>query len=316
VRCFAHIINLVCKEALKSVQKNLVTSNPKKEESLLAKLRFIIKYIADSPQRTYKFREIQDSEPLNLKLDTPTRWNSTFDMLDRAIILKESIQKFCNLVEYKNDLKNYNLNYNNSWKQIETLKEFLHVFKLVSTHISGEKYTTISSVLPFYSFLFSELRSWINNNPNFGNFLNQVNQAKSKLKDYFRKNGNCVSFACILDPRYNISYLESIEELSYDKVRISSDFNDELRSINPKSDTPIFKSVQQLNNFSTQTSLLDRFENVLKKRRVEMEPIEAELNRYFKVQEVLSIDPVSWWKVRYFLIIIIIINYLILNEIY
>jgi hypothetical protein len=306
VRCFAHIINLVCKEALKLNQRTNVTDNSQLVDAPLTKLRNIIKYVKDSPQRSFNFRSLQNNgrDPLNLQLDCATRWNSTYEMLERALLLKETIIRFCSLSEYKNDLKNHQLTINNGWKQLQLLAEFLQMFKLVSDQISGEKYTTISRILPFYTFLFEELRTWSNNSKSIGAFIHQVNQARSKLREYFQKNCNCISFATILDPRYNFSFLDSIEQHS-GKSLIKNQLLDEMKAYNPESNV----NISSMNNLS-QTSLMDRFEQILKKKKIEFESIETELSRYFLITLAVDMDPIEWWKVS--LLILLLFTFLLL----
>lgn len=78
VRCSAHILNLIVQEGLKVV------------EGALKKIRDSIKYVRASYARKIVFEEsvVQvkgiDTK-LALKLDAPTRWNSTFAMLESAL---------------------------------------------------------------------------------------------------------------------------------------------------------------------------------------------------------------------------------------
>ncbi|GBC30168.2 zinc finger BED domain-containing protein RICESLEEPER 2-like [Rhizophagus irregularis DAOM 181602=DAOM 197198] len=79
IRCFAHSINLSVKEALSCLDGEI---------SLLREL--IVKIRASSLRReklsnACKNNDINDLKPI---LDVPTRWNSTFDMIKRALQLK------------------------------------------------------------------------------------------------------------------------------------------------------------------------------------------------------------------------------------
>jgi hypothetical protein len=55
----------------------------------------LIKKIRSSPLSEEKFKSFQVDTTLKPILDVATRWNSTADMLDRALILKEALISFC-----------------------------------------------------------------------------------------------------------------------------------------------------------------------------------------------------------------------------
>ncbi|CAG8855577.1 42301_t:CDS:1, partial [Gigaspora margarita] len=77
-RCFAHVVNISVQAALKKL----------KDET--DKIRNLILKSRSSPQRRKKFSEISNLNNINLLpiLDVPTRWNSTYMMIQRALSLK------------------------------------------------------------------------------------------------------------------------------------------------------------------------------------------------------------------------------------
>ena len=78
-RCFAHVVNLAVQAALKELKPEI------------DKIRNLIVKSRSSSQRHKKFSEISklngvdDLLPI---LDVSTRWNSTYDMVKRALDLK------------------------------------------------------------------------------------------------------------------------------------------------------------------------------------------------------------------------------------
>jgi hypothetical protein len=76
VRCCAHILNLFVTEGLKKVDESIM------------KVRSAVKYVKSSPARFESFKTCLERENINfnglLCLDVPTRWNSTFKMLEGA----------------------------------------------------------------------------------------------------------------------------------------------------------------------------------------------------------------------------------------
>nr|XP_009601850.1 zinc finger BED domain-containing protein RICESLEEPER 2-like [Nicotiana tomentosiformis] len=77
VRYMAHIMNLVVQDGLKESSVSI------------EHVRNAVRYVRQSPARLKRFQECFDDEQLNCKktlfLDVPTRWNSTYLMLRRAV---------------------------------------------------------------------------------------------------------------------------------------------------------------------------------------------------------------------------------------
>ncbi|KAF3780410.1 Zinc finger BED domain-containing protein RICESLEEPER 2 [Nymphaea thermarum] len=92
VRCVAHILNLVVQDGVKEIN------------DVIDKNRENIKYIKASPARYEIFdravRHVEVTCEKKLYLDVPTRWNSTFLMLDVALQYKEAFGRFEELVRY------------------------------------------------------------------------------------------------------------------------------------------------------------------------------------------------------------------------
>jgi len=85
------------------------------------------------------FQKQTGGPQLKLKLDCPIRWNSTFDMIDRILSIKESI------ITTLAVLGNSELNCLNSneWSLIEHARDILKIFYDVTVGISADKCHTI-----------------------------------------------------------------------------------------------------------------------------------------------------------------------------
>ncbi|KAI5343017.1 hypothetical protein L3X38_010893 [Prunus dulcis] len=77
VRCCAHIANLIVQDGLKKLEKSILS------------IRNAVRYVRSSPQRLEEFKTFVLKERIECKwlmvLDIPTRWNSTYMMLDAAL---------------------------------------------------------------------------------------------------------------------------------------------------------------------------------------------------------------------------------------
>ncbi|XP_040361816.1 zinc finger BED domain-containing protein RICESLEEPER 2-like [Rosa chinensis] len=85
VRCTAHITNLIVGHGLKRLQKSVLA------------IRNAVKYVRSSPNRLDSFRKAVEKEKLPLTrlvcLDVPTRWNSTYLMLEAALKFKKAFAR-------------------------------------------------------------------------------------------------------------------------------------------------------------------------------------------------------------------------------
>ena len=129
IQCCEHILNLIVQERLK------VASDA------LYKIRESIKYVKGSEARMRNFDEcVQTFSPhtsVHLHLDVPTRWNSTFFMLDSALKYKRAFSGFA--------LNDRNYKYcpsNEEWEKCEKIYEFLESFYKMTNLISDLTYPT------------------------------------------------------------------------------------------------------------------------------------------------------------------------------
>jgi hypothetical protein len=115
LRCVGHIFNLVASAILfgqdDEAQEDLFDEYPNNLNAVLlewrkkgpiGKLHNVIRYIRSSPQRIAEFESFQRDVDagfdkrriLALVADVVTRWNSTSEMIDRALLLKQSIDDY------------------------------------------------------------------------------------------------------------------------------------------------------------------------------------------------------------------------------
>jgi len=83
---------------------------------------------------------------LKLKQDCPTRWNSTYDMINRIISIKDPI------IATLAVLGNMELNCLSpqEWIILENARIILKIFYEITIEISAEKYVTLSKEIIFF----------------------------------------------------------------------------------------------------------------------------------------------------------------------
>ncbi|WOL16645.1 Myb family transcription factor [Canna indica] len=86
MRCFAHCMNLIVQDGLK------LSNMP------LTRVREAIRYIRQSPARLQRFKTCVEKEKIEskalLRLDVPTRWNSTYQMLEVALRFERAFERY------------------------------------------------------------------------------------------------------------------------------------------------------------------------------------------------------------------------------
>ena len=80
--------------------------------------------------------------------DVVTRWNSTYDMIER--VCEQQLPISSVLLQRQDTLMHLEL-LPNEWRILENILKLLRPFKIATKHLSGEKYPTISALGPLYS---------------------------------------------------------------------------------------------------------------------------------------------------------------------
>jgi len=148
ISCFAHTLNLVVEKTIQSSEElKLVINN----------IKNIVTYFKQSVTAADQLRNAQPKDKqLKLIQSVPTRWNSTFYMLERFIFLSEYIVPVL--------IRNLNAPDMISRTQMNILKEILQILsplEKVSKEICGEKYLTASKIIPIINCLRKQLENLI-----------------------------------------------------------------------------------------------------------------------------------------------------------
>ncbi|CAI5987867.1 unnamed protein product [Closterium sp. NIES-64] len=211
-RCLAHVINLAVQAAL------AVTAIRK----LLKILRDMASWIGYSPQRSGKFLGLQrtlnaqgnPAKPkpaLKLVQDSPTRWGSTHDMVERAGVLQEPITVFfaqTQGVSKADKAKMDTLRLTDAdWETMHSVKTFLSPFAKVSKAAEGAAYPTVSMVLPYYNGLIDAMESRLAKGPS-ATLKPMIEAALGLLKKYELMSSNELWIATFLDPSMKAAWFD------------------------------------------------------------------------------------------------------------
>jgi hypothetical protein len=131
--CFAHSLNLIVQAGLKKVQDTHI------------KVKAIVEFFKRSPQAAAKLRAVETQlgcQQLNVKQDMPVRWNSTKDMFERILQIKEPLISTLALVNYEKNTLTLS-----DWQIIAYSLKALKVFQEVTVDVSAEENVTISKII-------------------------------------------------------------------------------------------------------------------------------------------------------------------------
>lgn len=202
MRCCAHILNLVVNDGLRELNDSI------------ASIRNAVRFVRSSPQRLAKFRECIEfaNIPSNklVPLDVPTRWNSTYIMLEAA----EKFQVAFDKLEFEDS--SY-LDYfggagpptSEHWVNARFLVNFLKIFYDATKVFSSSLHVTIHTAFHQLAIVSSEIRK----SSMDGNSDVRARGVEMKKK-YDKYWGNALNinqllyFGVIVDPRFKMKYIE------------------------------------------------------------------------------------------------------------
>ncbi|XP_019183659.1 PREDICTED: zinc finger BED domain-containing protein RICESLEEPER 2-like [Ipomoea nil] len=199
MRCIAHILNLVVQDGLKQC------------DIAIKRVREVVRYVRSSPSRLKKFRDLVEysgiEQKTSLCLDVPTRWNSTYLMLQSALIYQKVFDDY----EYsdnssKSDLCD-SIPTSLDWEYVNNLVKLLKCFYEMTIRISGSLYVTANTFFSEISDLYCILNEMVEAD---GAVKLMGANMKAKFEKYWGdidKMNYMIFFANILDPRDKLEYM-------------------------------------------------------------------------------------------------------------
>lgn len=320
MRCVAHIINLIVQDGLKS----------KDEHVAISRIRGAIKYVKNSPARYKRFLECVEIEKIGTKkllsLDVPTRWNSTYLMLESAIPLRRVFDAYKDVdLGYANDLAKPpfdGIPTGDDWKRAELLLNFLENFYKLTLCISGASYVTSNSVFHEISQVEMLLTQWLESD----DF--ELSEMSKRMKEKFVKYWGSIEkmnmilyYAVILDPRRKLFFLEFSFDRLYNetlsvmmKARVQYGIQELFEEYRLKYETTGSTASQSSSSSASSTSgskqsmsslqssrtfLIDQFN--MYRSGGKSENVKSELEKYLSEEienESGNFDVLLWWKVN------------------
>eukprot|EP00267_Zea_mays_P043652 XP_020395764.1 zinc finger BED domain-containing protein RICESLEEPER 2-like [Zea mays] len=154
----AHITNLIVRDGLKQVDLSL------------KRVRAAVRYIKAGTSRLVKFKEIAEEEKVEnksfLKLDVPTRWNSTYLMLKSALIYEKVFLRLAeDDISYVLDLSEQRDGFGHpdeiDWENAKKMAEFLEHFHDLTLRVSSTLHVTANTFFHEIGEVHLLIQSWL-----------------------------------------------------------------------------------------------------------------------------------------------------------
>jgi hypothetical protein len=175
LRCLGHIINLAAQaflfgqnveafenddwDDLETAYKLWKTAGP------VALVKYLMVFIRGSDQRRQTFKRFQESEvTLQALNNNKTRWNSTYNMLRRALLLREAINLFCIQYIRLGELETEAMIDDETWSLLQRICDILEVFNIATLQFQGKgqdgHHGALWEVLPSIEQMLTEMESF------------------------------------------------------------------------------------------------------------------------------------------------------------
>ena len=233
LRCSGHIFNLAVKKLLfgkdtEALEMEAAEFEDWRKVGPIGKLYNNVRYIRASPQRRDSFLAIQietlqSEEAFMLRQNNDTRWNSTFQMIDRGLVLQKALDTFIVAAinrqglsaKDKAQLEADRLT-TGDWKDLRILHELLEPFETLTKEMQGNitddrMNGAIFDVLPAMDLLLKRLEdAKVKYTSKKSALATCVNLAWKKLDEYYALTDKSPVYmvAVVLDPRMKMAYFQ------------------------------------------------------------------------------------------------------------
>ncbi|KAL2895357.1 Zinc finger BED domain-containing protein RICESLEEPER 2 [Bienertia sinuspersici] len=210
VRCCAHILNLVVQDGLKEIDDAVI------------KVRESVKYCKGSQARRQRFltsvAHVELDNARGLRQDVPTRWNSTYLMLESVLYYKKAFIHF-----QKSDANYIHCPTTDEWVRIEKIFRFLKVFYDVTKVFSGTLYHTANMYFPNVLKVRLLLKEEMGSTDKFMNKM--ANKMYEKFSKYWANFSTIMAVAVVLDPRFKFQFVEWAYKRVYGEFEYESELS-------------------------------------------------------------------------------------------
>ncbi|XP_050054962.1 zinc finger BED domain-containing protein 4-like [Aphis gossypii] len=208
---------------------------------------------------------------LKVKQDVPTRWNSSLIMIERLVNIKAPLSAAMSTLPQAPNYLNAS-----EWEIILDCTHILKPFEIMTAELSGEKYPTLSVVIPLIRGLQHILKN-LKTKTDIGDvFRNMLMDIVSRRLGILEKD-KIVAKATFLDPRFKKTAFGLLENASNAQKWVSKELtmmistnNDMENEMNTTESTTTAHTLNSTNNATK--SLWEHFDNKVAEVRTTSSP--------------------------------------------
>jgi hypothetical protein len=320
MRCMAHVVNLAVQAFLRELKADVPNTAPNldcgvatQKGNAIVRLRRLLTWIRSSPQRSGVFKNLCDSCHVPRKevmLDSCTRWNSTYAMIQRACELREPLSQVGKTVDEHLELSD------EEWVLLKVANQILSGFDKATRWLSGSTYPTLNSAVRVYNHLLDELEYFLGrgNDDEEGRqrsaivdqcspankrvLTTAMQAAHDKLCKYYSGTwASMYAIAVILDPRIKMDYYEADDWEARHVAHSKDSLVQAIEAYGGTAEAAVVAAPQP-RQASSAKNLSDEMDEALarkmKRRRAEKK---GELDKYLTDPTIdIHTDILGWWK--------------------
>ncbi|XP_004642466.1 zinc finger BED domain-containing protein 4 [Octodon degus] len=282
VQCFSHTVSLVVSEAIKS--QRMV-------QNLLSLARKLCERVQRSPRAREKLAELQREyalPPHPLLQDVPSRWSTSFHMLERLLEQRRAISELSVECSFRELISC------DQWEVMQSVCHALRPFDAASREMNTPV-STLSQVIPMIHILSRKVEMLFGETMGIDTMLKSLKEAMASRLSATLHDPRYV-FATLLDPRYKASLFteEEAEQYRQDLIR-------ELEILNSTSEDTAASHGCDSGSLPGASGGEDLWSLVAEvKRRGGREKPPKDVVLTYLEEEVLehSCDPLAYWNLK------------------
>ena len=299
VRCCAHILNLTVKDGLKQV------------DSTLEKIRDIAYNINCSRAKHELFFyccKIANMKRKNISLDIPTRWNSTYKLLQNITKYKKVVQLYEMQLSKNNnnDVDQHVLN-DYDWHIADLLRYLFEIFDTSTNIFCSVYYPTSHRVSMQITSIYMVLQNYLS----YEIFNDTIFAMIEKIKKYWGEIPLIYYIGLIVDPRLKFDTLDEWLPIIYNEDQIKNEeIKNEVNSLlyilyniykeKYGNNISLIKSSSTTSSSSFYKSPLEMFKS-RKKATTSSPNNTTDIDRYLSVETIPfedneAFDILEWWE--------------------